>query len=161
VTSSPPLPADRIAPYPGWTYYEETGRFRMMAPLGWRIQHDGTMTRFHEPDGPKELTVNRWPAPGAGSMAAAQAKHQAWAAGQEDPPAGYQLVTLRPIEYFVGGLEWEYTYTDPTIGPMRTVSRWFVDRGVCYAIGVSLPDYDVGARSNYFNQLIGGFQPKA
>ena len=44
---------------------------------------------------------------------------------------------------------------------LRTVSRWFVDRGVCYAIGVSLPDYDVGARSNYFNQLVGGFQPRA
>jgi eukaryotic-like serine/threonine-protein kinase len=161
VTSSPPLPTDRIAPYPGWTYYEEAGRFRMMAPLGWRIQHDGTTTRLHEPDGPKELTVNRWPAPGGGSMAAAQARHQAWVAGQENPPAGYQLVTLRPIEYFAGGLEWEYTYTDPAIGPMRTVSRWFVYQGICYAIGVSLPDYDIGARSNYFNQLIGGFQPKA
>jgi hypothetical protein len=160
VTSSPPLPADRVAPFPGWTFYEETGRFRMMAPIGWRIEHDGTVTRLHEPDGPKVLSVNRWPVPGGNPIAAAQQVDREWAAGTGDGPAGYRLVTLRPIEYFVGGLEWEYTYTDPDIGPMRTVSRWFVDRGTCYAIGVSLPGYDIGARSNYFNQLIGGFQPR-
>jgi serine/threonine protein kinase len=160
VTSSAPLPTDQIAPYPGWTYYEEAGRFRMVAPLGWTIEKDGTMTRLHEPDGPKVLTVNRWRVPSGNPMAAAQAKDRAWAAGTESPPPGYQLVTMRPIEYFTGGLEWEYTYTDPAVGPMRTVSRWFINGGMCYAIGVSLPDYDIGARSNYFNQLIGGFQPR-
>ena len=95
------------------------------------------------------------------SAAAAHAKNDAWTAGAENPPPNYQPVAMRPVEYFAGGVEWEYTYTDPVIGPMRTVSRWFVDRGLCYAIGVSLPDYDVGARSNYFNQLVGGFQPRA
>jgi hypothetical protein len=160
VTSGAPQSTDRIAPYPGWTYYEEAGRFRMVAPLGWTIEKDDTTTRFHEPDGPKVLTVNRWHVPSGNPMTAAQAKDRAWAAGTESPPPGYQLVTMRPIEYFDGGLEWEYTYTDPAVGPMRTVSRWFINGGMCYAIGVSLPDYDIGARSNYFNQLIGGFQPR-
>jgi hypothetical protein len=161
VTSSPPLPTDLIAPYPGWTFYEEPGRFRMVAPLGWTIERDGTVTRLHEPDGPKVLTVNRWPVPSGTAAAAAHAKNDAWTAGAENPPPNYQPIAMRPVEYFAGGVEWEYTYTDPVIGPMRTVSRWFVDRGLCYAIGVSLPDYDVGARSNYFNQLVGGFQPRA
>jgi eukaryotic-like serine/threonine-protein kinase len=161
VTSSPPLPTDRIAPYAGWTFYEEPGRFRMMAPIGWTIEHDGTITLLHEPDGPKVLTVNLWPVPGGGALAAARAKHTAWTAGDEDPPPNYQMVGQRQIDYFDGGVEWEYTYTDPAIGPMRTVSRWFVKSGHCYAIAVSLPDYDVGARSIYFNQLIGGFQPRA
>jgi eukaryotic-like serine/threonine-protein kinase len=161
VTSGPALPTDRILPYPGWTFYEEPGRFRMMAPLGWRIEHDGTTTLLHEPDGPKVLSVNRWAVPNGGAMAAAMAKDAAWKAGTQRPPLNYQQVALRAIEYFSGGVEWEYTYTDPATGSMRTVSRWFVDRGICYAIGVSLPDYDIGARTNYFNQLIGGFQPRA
>jgi hypothetical protein len=161
VTSSPPLPTDQIAPFPGWTFYEEPGRFRMVAPIGWVIEHDGTTTRLKEPDGPKVLTINLWPVPDSGALAAAQARHAAWTTGAEDSPPDYQLVSLRQIDYFDGGVEWEYTYTDPAIGPMHTNSRWFVQDGHCYAIGVSLPAYDIGARSNYFNQLIGGFGPRA
>ena len=159
VTSSAALPTDRIAPYPGWTYYEEPGRFRMVAPLGWKIERDGPTTRLHEPDGPKVLTMKRWPVPNGGAIAAARAMDQAWSAGTDNPPQNYKNVELRAVDYFAGGVQWEYTYTDP--GPMRTVGRWFVDRGICYAISVSLPDYDVGARTSYFNQLIGGFQPRA
>ena len=160
VTSSPPLPGELWQPFAGWTFYEEPGRFRMAAPLGWFLDWDGTVTRFQEPDGPKVITVNRWPVPGVDAVAAAQAKDKAWTAGADNPPASYQRIDLRRVEYFGGGVQWEYTYTDTGTGAMRTVSRWFVQGGFCYAVSVSLPAYDVAARTSYFDQLIAGFRPR-
>jgi hypothetical protein len=159
VTATDTLPTDRVAPHAGWSYYQEDGRFRMVAPLDWIIGHEGTVTTIREPDGPTMITVDRWPVPAAGSLAAARARSEAWSAGTDSAPANYRLVELRPIEYFTGGLQWEYTYADPANGAMRTVSIWFVHEGFCYSFAVSLPEHEYVGRTNYIEVVRGGFQP--
>jgi hypothetical protein len=155
--SVPPSP--RAAPPAGWTFYQERGRFRTLAPLGWEVRRDGTATSLHERTGTKVITVDRWPAPPEGALAAAQARDEAWTAGTADPPADYERVSLKPLDYFSQGLEWEYTYTDPTKGATRTVSNWFIDDGFCYSLSVSLPAYDLLGRTSYNAVLISGFTP--
>jgi eukaryotic-like serine/threonine-protein kinase len=159
ITPGSPPPSPGLAPPVGWTYYQERGRFRMFAPLGWEIQHHGTVTSLHEPTGPKVITVDRWPAPPEGALAAARTRSDAWTAGTAGPPADYALVRLDPIGYFDQGLEWEYTHTDPANGATRTVSRWFIDTGYCYSISVSVPAYDFLGQTSYSAVVAGGFKP--
>jgi hypothetical protein len=157
---SRPPSAPPLAPPAGWTYYEEPGRFIMFAPLGWEVRHRGTVTSLHEPTGPKVIEVDRWPAPPEGSLAAARARSEAWTKGIADPPAGYVLVRLEPLDYFrIQGLEWEYTYTDPARGATRAVSRWFISEGYCYSFSVLLPAYEPLGPTNYTNVITGGFWP--
>jgi hypothetical protein len=148
-----------VAPPTGWTYDREPGRFRMFAPLGWEVRHNGTATSLHERTGPKIITVDRWPAPPEGSLAAAQARSRAWTMGTAGAPADYALVNLAPLGYFAQGLEWEYTHSDASTGLTRTVSRWFIDEGYCYSLSVTLPAYDALGKTSYMQVLVGGFRP--
>lgn len=152
-------PSDPVTPPDGWTYYQEDGRFRMVAPLDWEVRHDGTVTTLHERAGPKFITVDRWPAPPEGSMAAARARDEAWKTGNADAPDRYTLVRLAPIGYYTDGLKWEYTWNDKATGDVRTVSYWFIDNGYCYALAVSVPAYDALGSTSYSDLLIAGFKP--
>jgi serine/threonine protein kinase len=160
VVASASVPANyEVAPPPGWTFYQESGRFRMFAPMGWEIRHEGTVTSIHEPNGPKTITIDRWPAPPEGSLLAAQARSQAWTSGTANPPDQYTLVRLEQVSYFTQGLDWEYTWMSHDAGATRTISRWFVDTGYCYAVSVSVPAYDFVGKTSYFQLILGAFKP--
>ncbi|GAA0944385.1 serine/threonine-protein kinase [Virgisporangium aurantiacum] len=162
VVASASVPADfRVVPPAGWTFYQEPGRFRMFVPLGWEVRHEGTATSIHEPNGPKIITVDRWPAPPEGSLAAAQARNQAWTSGIANPPDQYTLVRLEQVSYFTQGLDWEYTWASRENGATRTISRWFIDTGYCYAVSVSMPAYDFVGKTSYFQLIMGAFKPPA
>jgi hypothetical protein len=131
----------------------------MVAPLGWEIAHDGTVTSLHEPTGAKVITVDRWPAPPEGSLKAAQARSHAWTTGAADPPDQYNLVRMEQVGYFTQGLEWEYSWNDAKTGATRTISRWFIDSDYCYAVSVSTPAYDLLGGTSYSALVMSGFKP--
>jgi hypothetical protein len=133
----------------------------MFVPLGWEVRHEGTATSIQEPNGPKVIAIDRWPAPPEGSLAAAQARNEAWTSGTANPPDQYTLVLLEQVAYFTQGLNWEYTWASPKNGATRTISRWFVDAGYCYAVSVSVPAYDFVGKTSYSQLIMGAFKPSA
>jgi hypothetical protein len=151
VTRPPVADPDMLPPGAAW-WYDDTG-FRIGYPAGWRIieQSRGSVA-FCEPGIPRILKVHGWNRVDSDFVTAMV--HEESNAGL----ANYRKIRMEALPTG-DGAEWEYTFSDPKMGPLHAVSRGFVVNGQPYMIQWLTPPNDWQAFLGNYPKLVKTFQP--
>jgi eukaryotic-like serine/threonine-protein kinase len=121
----------------GFEWWSAKNGFRAAVPSGWeKIQEGPTSVLFCAPGGPPLVGIREW-TPGSGSLVAALSGEEARAA-LGPTYRRIQIVTVRPEQQRAGAL-WEYTFTDPKMGPLHGFERAVVVSGHNYLIQFRTP----------------------
>jgi serine/threonine protein kinase len=136
-TASPATPVDPNVLPAGFVWWNAKSGFRVGVPDGWgKIQEGPSSVLFCAPGGPPLVGIREW-TPGSANLVAALGGEEARAA-LGPTYSRIQIVSVRPEEPNAGAL-WEYTFTDPKMGPLHGVERAVVLSGHHYLIQFRTP----------------------
>jgi hypothetical protein len=139
-----PHPASRQPDWPqllpGWAWYRDPTGYRLAVPEGW-LAYGGPAGRcFREPGDTRWLGVMTWS--GADPVAHVTAREQGVLAASP-APSGYHRLGIRPLDYYRGAAEWEFTFQLPSGVRMHGQARDFlVAPGRGYTIVWCTRDFD-------------------
>jgi hypothetical protein len=130
-------PVDPNALPDGFVWWSAKSGFRVGVPNGWeKIQEGPASVLLCAPGGPPLVGIREW-APGSANLVAALSGEEARAA-LGPTYRRIQIVPVRPDEQSAGAL-WEYTFTDPKMGPLHGIERAVVLSGHNYLIQFRTP----------------------
>ena len=136
-SASAATPVDPNALPAGFAWWSAQSGFRVGVPSGWgKIQEGPTSVLFCAPGGPPLVGIREW-TPASTNLVAALSGEEARAALG---PAyrRIQMVAVRQEEHNTGAL-WEYTFTDPKMGPLHGIERAVVVAGHNYLVQFRTP----------------------
>jgi len=112
----------------GFRWWNDPTGFRVAAPDGWRRTGDGLGTLvFTAPAGQPTLRVSRWlPDPPSAVAALLGAE-------RDVRLAGYNRIRIEALPDSPDAV-WEFTYSDPSAGPMRGLQRILTGGGRTYLV---------------------------
>ncbi|MGW4501863.1 protein kinase domain-containing protein [Micromonospora sp. NPDC004336] len=166
--SSAPAPPTSAAPSPtpsaspsaglpaGWKLVKDPVGFSVPVPDGWRRSAGGTWVKYEEPNGVRELVIDRTNSPQKDAAAA-------WRAIEPDRRRlvnDYEYIDIRPVSgFWKTCADWDWRETrDGT--RIRVRNRGFVtasNRG--FAIRWEVADKDWAANLQYFDMIAREFVP--
>ncbi|SCL55034.1 serine/threonine protein kinase [Micromonospora citrea] len=159
-TSAAPSPTPSVSPSAGlpagWKLVKDPVGFSVPVPDGWRRSAGGTWVKYEEPNGVRELVIDRTNSPQKDAVAA-------WRAIEPDRRRlvdDYEYIDIRRVSgYWKTCADWDWRETrDGT--RIRVRNRGFVtasNRG--FAIRWEVADKDWAANLQYFDMIAREFVP--
>ncbi|MBN1174727.1 MAG: serine/threonine protein kinase [Micromonosporaceae bacterium] len=121
---SSPSPSPTAFTLPsGWVMHVDSTGFQVAIPQGWSWYRSGSIVRFKDPQGGRELAIDQTDHPKADPVAD-------WT-NQESQRRyrmrSYQRVKIEKVEgFFLAAADWEYTYANGSGTPLHVNNRGFV-----------------------------------
>ncbi len=138
-----PAPSATALPA-GFTWYAAKSGFRVAWPKSWvKVQESRTSVTLCAPGGPPVVAVREWERSDPDLTASLRREETAAAL------PGYKRVRME-VSPQQDSAEWEYTFTDPKMGPLRGLERAVLVEGRAYLIQWRTP---TGKWAQYTSQL--------
>jgi serine/threonine protein kinase len=136
-SASAAVPVDPNALPAGFVWWTAKSGFRVGVPSGWgKIQEGPGSVLFCAPGGPPLVGIREW-SPAVGNLVPALSAEEASAA-LGPTYRRIQIADVRQDGQNAGAL-WEYTFTDPRMGPLHGIERAVVVSGQKYLVQFRTP----------------------
>jgi eukaryotic-like serine/threonine-protein kinase len=137
----------------GYSWYSSKSGFRVAWPTTWvKIQESRTSVTLCNPGGPPVVAVREWIRPDPDLQAALRREETA-----ANLPSYKRLrMNVAPQQ---DSAEWEYTFTDPKMGPLHGVDRAVIVGSRAYLITWRTPAAEWSQHRERFRVVASTFQP--